>query len=163
MKTLYLVRHAKSSWSFDDLSDQQRPLNDRGRHDAPRMGKALKERDIKPDLVVSSSAVRALSTAVLLARELDYPHDKIRVEPRIYASDRETLLGIIQALPDPAESVLLVGHNPTITEVANALSPTDFQELPTAAVVCLRFQTDTWAEVSKANGECYFSDYPKSE
>ena len=145
------------------MSDQERPLNNRGRHDAPLMGQALKKRDIMPDLVVSSSAVRALSTAVLLTRELSYPHDKIRVEPSIYQATEETLLGIIRSLPDAAGSVLLVGHNPTMTEVANALSPTVFQELPTAAVVCLRFATERWAEVGKANGECYFYDYPKGD
>ena len=161
MKTLYLVRHAKSSWSFDDLSDRERPLNNRGRADAPLMGQALHKRGIVPDVVVSSPAVRALSTAVLLTQELGYPHDKIRVEPTIYEADEDTLLGIIRQLPDAAASVLLVGHNPTITDVANALSTTRFDELTTAAVVCLQFQTDTWAEVGKANGECYFSDSPK--
>lgn len=163
MKTLYLVRHAKSSWSFDDLSDQERPLNHRGRDDAPQMGQALKKRDIMPDLVVSSSAVRALSTAVLMARELEYAHDKIKVEPAIYQATDETLLTIIRALPDAAASVMLVGHNPGMTDVANALAPSPFQELPTTAVVCLRFTTEHWAEAGKANAECYFYDYPKSE
>jgi phosphohistidine phosphatase len=163
MKTLYLLRHAKSSWNFDDLSDQERPLNDRGRDDAPAMGQALAKRCIALDLVVSSSAVRALSTAVLVARELGYPHDKILVEPAIYQAEVEDLVGIIRALPDTADSVLLVGHNPTITETVNALSPaTAMSELPTAGLVCLRFQSDTWAEVGKANGEFYFFDYPKN-
>ncbi len=162
MKTLYLLRHAKSSWSFDDLSDQERPLNDRGRDDAPRMGQALAKRGIKPDALVSSSAVRALSTAVLVARELGFPHEKITVDPAIYRADAEALIAIIQALPDAAESALLVGHNPTITEAANALSPTEFNELPTAAVVCLRFATDRWADVGRANADFYFYDYPKN-
>ncbi|MBF9221968.1 SixA phosphatase family protein [Hymenobacter ruricola] len=162
MKTLYLLRHAKSSWSFDELSDQERPLNDRGRDDAPLMGKALAKRRICPDLVVSSPAVRAMSTAVLVAREMQYPHDKIVVEPGIYGSDVDGLLAIIRALPDTAASVLLVGHNPTITETANELSPSPFNEMPTAAVACLRFDTDKWEEVSKANAEFYFYDYPRN-
>ena len=142
MKTLYLFRHAKSSWSFDDLSDQERPLNDRGRDDAPRMGQALAKRGIRLDALVSSSAVRALSTAVLVARELSFPHDKISVDPAIYRADAAALIAIVQALPETAGSALLVGHNPTITDVANALSPTSFSELPTAAVVCLHFAAD---------------------
>ena len=142
MKTLYLFRHAKSSWSFDDLSDQERPLNDRGRDDAPRMGQALAKRGIRLDALVSSSAVRALSTAVLVARELSFPHDKISVDPAIYRADAAALIAIVQALPEAAGSALLVGHNPTITDVANALSPTSFSELPTAAVVCLHFAAD---------------------
>ena len=162
MKTLYLLRHAKSSWSFDELSDQERPLNDRGRDDAPLMGQALAKRHICPDLIVSSPAVRAMSTAVLVAREMQYPHDKITVEPGIYGADMDDLLTIIKALPDGAGSVLLVGHNPTITETANALSPNSFNELPTAAVVCLHFNTDKWEEASKQNAEFYFYDYPKN-
>lgn len=162
MKTLYLLRHAKSSWSFDELSDQERPLNDRGRADAPLMGQALAKRRICPDTVVSSPAVRAMSTAVLVAREMQYPHDKIVVEPGIYGADVDDFLAIIRNLPDSAASALVVGHNPTITETANELSPSSLNEMPTAAVVCLRFACEHWAEVSKANAEFYFYDYPRN-
>lgn len=164
MKTLYLMRHAKSSWNFDELSDQERPLNDRGRDDAPRIGQALAKRRIALDLLVSSPAVRALSTAVLVARELKYPHANIKVEPGIYQADLEALLAIIRALPDGAPAVLLTGHNPTMTDVANYLLPSSglTHEMPTAAVVCLRFQTDHWAEVGPANAEFYFYDYPRN-
>jgi phosphohistidine phosphatase len=162
MKTLYLLRHAKSSWSFDELSDQERPLNDRGRDDAPAMGQALAKRRICPDLVVSSPAVRAMSTAVLVAREMQYPHEKIAVESGIYGADMDDLLTIIKDLPDTANSVLLVGHNPTITETANALSPSSINEMPTAAVVCLHFACEHWSEIGKANAEFYFYDYPRN-
>ena len=162
MKTLYLLRHAKSSWSFDELSDQERPLNDRGRDDAPLMGQALAKRRICPDVIVSSPAVRAMSTALLVAREMQFPHEKITVEPGIYGADADDLLAIIKNLPDAAGSVLLVGHNPTITEVANVLSPSSLNELPTAAVVCQRFSCDRWEEVSKANAEFYFYDHPRN-
>ena len=163
MKTLYLFRHAKSSWSFDELSDQERPLNDRGRDDAPLMGQALAKRHIRPDLLVSSPAVRAMSTAVLVARELEYPHDKIVVETGIYGADSDELLAIIRRLPDTAGSVLLVGHNPTITDTVNELSPSSINEMPTAAVVCLRFDCAHWAEVGKANAEFYFLDHPRND
>ncbi|MBU6119415.1 SixA phosphatase family protein [Hymenobacter siberiensis] len=162
MKTLYLLRHAKSSWSFDELSDQERPLNDRGRDDAPLMGQALAKRRICPDIVVSSPAVRAMNTAVLVAREMQYPHDKIKVEPGIYGADVDDFLAIIKDLPDSAASALVVGHNPTITETANELSPSSLNEMPTAAVVCLRFACEHWAEVSKVNAEFYFYDYPRN-
>ncbi len=164
MKTLYLMRHAKSSWSFDDLTDQERPLNDRGRTDAPHMGQALAKRQLALDLLVSSPAVRALSTAVLVARELGYPHDALKVEPAIYQADIDTLLGVIRALPDAANSVLLTGHNPTITDTANYLLPNDglTHEMPTAAVLCLHFNTDHWAEAGPATAEFYFYDYPKN-
>ena len=163
MKTLYLLRHAKSSWSFDDLSDHDRPLNGRGRDDAPHMGQALHKRGIRPDIVLASSAVRALSTAVLVTREMGYPHDKIRVEPAIYQADVTTLLALIHSLPAGAESAMLVGHNPTFTDLANELSPASpIQEMPTAGVVCLRFAVDSWAEVTRQNAEFYFFDYPKN-
>lgn len=164
MKTLYLMRHAKSSWNFDGLSDQERPLNDRGRDDAPHMGQALAKRHITPDLIVSSPAARAMSTAVLVAREVQYPHDKIQVEPGIYQADLDTLLDIIRGLPDTANSVLLTGHNPTMTDVANYLLPNDglTHELPTAAIVCVRFLVDAWSEAGPANAEFYFYDYPRN-
>lgn len=163
MRTLYLMRHAKSSWSFDELSDQERPLNDRGRDDAPRMGQALAGRRIVPDLIVSSPAVRAMSTAVLVARELKYAAATIVVEPDIYQADVDTLLAVIRALPDTAPAVLLTGHNPTITDVANHLSPSPLSgEMPTAAVICLRFQTEHWADIAPGNAEFYFYDCPKN-
>jgi phosphohistidine phosphatase len=162
MKTLYLMRHAKSSWSFDDLNDKERPLNDRGRTDAPRMGQALAARHIEPDLIVSSSAVRAISTAALVAKELKYPTEKVRVIDGIYRADMDQLVDIIRELPDEATYVLLVGHNNTITDTANALSPSPLNEMPTASVVCLRFQTDRWADIHRTNAEFYFYDYPKN-
>jgi phosphohistidine phosphatase len=163
MKTLYLMRHAKSSWSFDDLSDQQRPLNDRGRDDAPLMGQALAKRDTKLDLLVSSPAVRAMSTAALVAHELEYPADKIEVVDAIFEATVPDLLGVVRQLPNTAASVLLVGHNNTLTDFANLLSPSEIPEMPTAAIVCLKFNTDQWAQVDRANAEYYFFDKPKNQ
>ncbi|QIX61884.1 histidine phosphatase family protein [Hymenobacter lutimineralis] len=162
MKTLYLMRHAKSSWSFDDLSDHDRPLNDRGRDDAPTMGRALAGRQIQLDLLISSTAVRALSTAALVAKEVQYPHEKIQVEELIYRADPLGLLAIVRAFPDEAESALLVGHNNTITDFANLLSPSPIPEMPTAAVVCLKFSIDRWQDLDRTNAEYYFFDAPKN-
>ena len=163
MKTLYLMRHAKSSWSFDDLTDKERPLNDRGREDAPVMGQALARRSIKLDLLVSSPAVRALSTAALVAHELGYPPNRIEVIDGIYRAEVLDMLAIVRGLPDAAESVLLLGHNNTITDFANLLSPSQLNEMPTAAIVCLKFSCDHWAEVDRANAEFYFYDYPRNQ
>ncbi|SHJ67649.1 phosphohistidine phosphatase [Hymenobacter daecheongensis DSM 21074] len=162
MKTLYLMRHAKSSWDFDDLNDRERPLNNRGREDAPHMGQALAKREIKLDLLVSSPAVRALSTASLVAKELDYPHDQIQVLDRIYQAEVPDLLEVVRQLPDTAASVLLVGHNNTLTDFVNLLSPNPLPELPTAAIVCLKFNTDQWANLDRANAEFYFYDHPRN-
>ncbi|MBC6606128.1 histidine phosphatase family protein [Hymenobacter sp. BT188] len=161
MKTLYLMRHAKSSWNFDDLSDRERPLNGRGRTDAPAMGEALAKRDIQLDLLVSSPAVRALSTAALVASVLKYPHDQIQVVEKIYQADVNDLMRVVHELPNEATSVLLVGHNNTITDFANLLSPSQIPEMTTAAIVCLRFATDHWAHVDRTNAEYYFYDHPR--
>lgn len=163
MKTLYLMRHAKSSWSFDDLNDKERPLNDRGRDDAPLMGKALQQRKIHLDLLLSSPAVRAMSTAALVAREISYPHERIEVVEGIYRAEVPDLLAIVQHCPDTADTVLLVGHNNTLTDFANLLSPNQLNELPTAAIVCLRFDCAHWADVDRANAEFYFYDYPRNQ
>ncbi|UOQ53591.1 SixA phosphatase family protein [Hymenobacter cellulosivorans] len=163
MKTLYLMRHAKSSWNFDDLTDQERPLNDRGRADAPRMGRALAKRNIRLDLLVSSPAVRALSTAALLAKELEYPHNQIQVNDRIYRAEVPDLVDIVRQLPDAADAVLLVGHNPTITDFANVISPSPLNELPTAAIVCIKFDCGSWAEIDRSNADFYFFDYPRNQ
>ncbi|OUJ75782.1 SixA phosphatase family protein [Hymenobacter crusticola] len=163
MKTLYLMRHAKSSWDFDDLTDKERPLNNRGREDAPLMGQALAKRTIHLDLLVSSPAVRAMSTAALVAHEVNYPPNQIEVVERIYRAEVLDMLDIVRSLPDPADSVLLVGHNNTLTDFANLLSPSQLNELPTAAIVCLKFSCAHWAEVDRANAEFYFYDYPKKQ
>ncbi|GAB2457707.1 phosphoglycerate mutase [Hymenobacter qilianensis] len=163
MKTLYLMRHAKSSWNFDDLSDRERPLNGRGRTDAPAMGEALAKRHIQLDLLVSSPAVRALSTAALVASVLKYPHEKIQVVEKIYQADVNDLMRVVHELPNEATSVLLVGHNNTITDFANLLSPSQIPEMTTAAIVCLRFNTDHWAHVDRTNSEYYFYDHPRDK
>jgi phosphohistidine phosphatase len=162
MKILYLMRHAKSSWNFDDLTDEQRPLNDRGREDAPRMGQALAKRHIHLDLLISSQAVRALTTAALVAKEINYPHERIVVRPEIYHADIEGLMRVVRECPDDAKSVLLVGHNNTLTDFANYLLPTPLsEEMPTAGILCLHFQADSWAHVDRTNAEFYFFDSPK--
>ena len=164
MKSLYLMRHAKSSWSFEDLTDEQRPLNGRGREDAPRMGQALVKRNIKLDLLLSSAAVRALTTAALVAKEIDYAHERIVVRPEIYHADVQTLLDIVRSCPDEADSVLLVGHNNTISEFANLLSPGALhEEMPTAGIVCLHIQVDRWADVDQSKTEFYFFDRPRDK
>ena len=163
MKILYLMRHAKSSWSFDDLSDHQRPLNGRGRDDAPAMGRALAGRHITIDYLLSSSAVRAMSTAALVANEINYPHEQITVLDDLYRADAPGLLRVLRHCPDTAGSVLLVGHNNTITEVANQLSPSQLNEMSTAAIVCLHFRAEYWADIDRSNAEFYFYDTPRNQ
>lgn len=162
MKTLYLLRHAKSSWEFEDLSDHDRPLNNRGRHDAPLMGRELASHEITLDLIVTSSAVRALTTASLVAKELEYDTENIVINEAIYEAGKEELLTIIRQMPDTVNNLMLVGHNPDITELANFLSPEHIANLPTAAVVGLRFNCLTWSGISPENAVLVLYDFPKN-
>jgi phosphohistidine phosphatase len=156
------MRHAKSSWDFPELSDHDRPLNNRGRKDAPLMGRELASREVTVDLIVSSSAVRALTTATLVAKELEYDTEKIAVEEEIYKASKQELLSIIKNIPNQFDKVMLVGHNYTISELANMLSPEMVPTMPTAAVVCLSFNCGTWAEISRQNASFTLFDYPKN-
>jgi phosphohistidine phosphatase len=163
MKTLYLMRHSKSSWDLGNVSDRDRPLNDRGRRDAPFMAQQLLAREINPlDLIISSPAVRALSTATLVARELEYDPAKIQVEDGLYNTEREDYLAVISRIRPAIEEVLLVAHNNTITDVANFLSPQFVPELPTAGIVCLRFDTLSWKNLERDSAEFVFFDFPKN-
>src|SRR5438128_6747757 len=140
MKTLFLIRHAKSSWGDTALPDKDRPLGDRGKRDAPKMGKRLAERDVKPDLILSSPAMRALTTAEIIAKKLDYKLEDILVDDRLYASKADDLLSVIQKLGDKLERVMVFGHNPEVTELAHRLS-SEITHMPTCAVVEFTFAT----------------------
>lgn len=162
-KTLYLVRHAKSSWDNPDLDDFDRPLNDRGLRDAPRMGERLTQRDINPDIIISSEAVRALETAKALAQRLQYAERKIVTDSKLYHADEETLLHYVQRIPDEHRIAILVGHNPGLTEFA-ALLVDDFEnDIPTCGIVAITFQVDSWKKVLPQTGRLKFFDYPKKK
>jgi len=160
MKTLFLVRHATPSQGDPGLSDRERPLNDRGRHDAPAMGRRLAGRQAGPEVVVASPALRALTTAQLIADALGHDRDRIVVDERLYASSAGRLLEIVHALDDRLERVMLVGHNPEFTELAHKLAKT-IDDMPTCAVAELRFDVASWAEIGDVEPEKVTFDTPK--
>ncbi len=162
MKTLYILRHAKSSWDFKELSDHDRPLNKRGRNDAQLMGQELSGRDVNPALIISSSAVRALTTAALVGKELNYDANDIVVNDKIYGADKRQLLEVVHEAPAEVDSIMLIGHNEPISEFANMLSPEDIASLPTTGIVALSFECDNWSEISKENASLLFYDFPKN-
>lgn len=162
MKTLYILRHAKSSWEFEELSDHDRPLNKRGRTDAPLMGQELAARGVQLNLIISSPAVRALTTATLVGKELGYEPDNIAVDERIYGAGKEDLLELVKTAPADVDYLMLVGHNEAITEFANLLTPEHVASLPTAGVVALEFNCSTWKDISKKNASMLFYDFPKN-
>ena len=160
MKTLFLIRHAKSSWGDTALPDKDRPLDDRGKRDAPKMGKRLAKRDVKPDLILSSPAMRALTTAEIIAKKLDYKLKDIVVDDRLYASEVDDLLNVIHKLGDKLERVMLFGHNPELSEFAHRLS-SEITHMPTCAVAEFTFNAKSWSNIGKAKLAKVALDYPK--
>jgi len=162
MKTLYLIRHAKSSWGDLSLSDFDRPLNERGKRNAPFMGKIIRSKGIKPDLIVSSPAKRAYSTAKKIAKEIGYKTENIKTESSIYEADVRTLLKVVNELSANAKTVMLFGHNPGFTDFTNYLSGANISNIPTCGMVCIRFSTSKWEEISRDTGTFTEFDYPKN-
>ena len=146
MKTLFLSRHADSSRDDPALLDRERPLSDRGRRDATSMGKRLAERDAEPGLIVSSPALRALTTAQFVADEIGHAREGIVVDDRLYASSASDLLAIIRALDKKLDGVMLFGHNPEFSDLAHRLS-SEIIAMPTCAVAEFRFDTKAWSDV----------------
>jgi len=161
MKTIYIARHAKSSWSNSNLSDFDRPLNERGLRDAPYMGSKLKEKGVNPQLIVSSSALRAFTTAKIIAKKLGYSKDKIRKEELIYDAYASDLLEYINNLNDKLNNVMLFGHNPGFTSLSNYLTGIPIDNIPTCGIVKITFDVDNWKEIAPSKGELIFFDYPK--
>ena len=159
MKKLFIIRHAKSDWDNPALDDYDRPLNKRGETSAPFMGKVLAEKGIKPDLIISSPALRAMTTAQLIAKEVGY--EKI-ITPNqyIYEAYVTALQEIVQYIYDDNDTVFLVGHNPGVSALAYMLC--DLKEsLPTSAVVEINFDCNSWMEASKENSKLISYEYPK--
>ncbi len=162
MKTLYLVRHAKSSWNDASLADFDRPLNSRGERDAPVMGQRLKENRILPDLLISSPARRAILTARAIAEALDYPSETIRALDVLYHASPPTLLQVVQDTLPSAKSLMLVGHNPGLTAFANVLCAEGVDNIVTTGVYALQWKTESWQEIrTNQEARLLFYDYPK--
>ncbi len=160
MKTLYLVRHAKSSWKDSSLDDIERPLNKRGKRDAPFMGELLKEKGINPELIISSSAKRASKTAQAIAEQIGYPKKDIIFDEEIYEASSRELIDYIKQLDDKFNSVMLFGHNPGFTMLNNYLSKKYIDNIPTCGIVALEFN-NSWKDIGKNSAKYLFFDYPK--
>lgn len=163
MKRLILFRHAKSSWKDERSKDVDRPLAGRGKRDAPRMGKRLKARRAAPELILASHAARALETAKLLAKELDYDTAGLEIDEKLYLASPEAILAVVARLDDELASVLLVGHNPGLTDLANRLVPDlALDNLPTSGVVAVDFSASSWREAANAPTKLAYYDYPSN-
>jgi phosphohistidine phosphatase len=162
MKTLTLLRHAKSSWKDRHLTDRERPLNKRGKRDAPVMGSRMLKAGIRPSLIVSSPAVRAWKTATIVARELNYPLEFLQRDDNLYLASLDDLIDVVAAQDQGFNSLMLVAHNPGMTDFANYLSPGLTNNLPTAGVVSVLIDRDDWLLYERPRTRLIVYDYPKN-
>jgi len=162
MKNLTIVRHAKSSWASATLDDFQRPLNERGLRDSVTMAKRLLAHHLLPQHIVSSPALRAITTAQRLADILGLSASAISTDSTIYEASNDTLHDVVWGLSDEYDDIMLVGHNPGLSDLLRSLSAGMVDELVTCAVVRLQFDCDAWHNIDLHAGKVQFSDYPKS-
>ncbi len=163
MKTLYIVRHAKSSWDDFSVSDHDRKLLPMGVKRTKKVAAWLKKQGILPDKIISSTAVRAYETARLLAKGMGFPVGKIETTRALYGADPEEAEALLFELPDTVKSVMMVGHNPGFTDWVNEFfrNPQKIDNLPTSAVVAIRFDTDQWEDISLVSHQVIFMATPK--
>ena len=160
-KTLVVIRHAKSSWGNPLQSDFDRPLNDRGKHDAPEMGKKLKKLGLKPDLIISSTAKRTRQTAKKIAEQLDYDFDNIKWEEKLYHCIPSVFEEVIAEAGDKIKTIFIVAHNPGITEFVNQLSPGfSIDNMPTCGVVAAHVDAEEWNGFVIAARKVFLFEYP---
>ena len=162
MKTLILVRHAKSSWDNSFPTDFERPLNERGKHDAPHMAKKLSERKITIDLFISSPAKRAKKTAEIFMHEFDVKEKNLLTIPALYGASVQVFLEVIADINDKNDTVALFSHNPGITEFINLLDCYPVYDMPTCGVFALKIKSKKWKDINDADKEFLFFDYPKN-
>ena len=153
MKQLLLIRHAKSSWADTTLSDLDRPLKKRGKREASQLGKLLKKKTIFPQLIVSSPAKRTKKTAFKIARELDYKKQDIQISNLIYSDEIPDLLNFIHSIPNSQNRVFIVGHSPSIMELANHLVGKKFNKFKTSGHILIEFKIKSWKDVTKKCGK----------
>jgi phosphohistidine phosphatase len=150
VRQLLILRHAKSSWADSSLDDWQRPLNKRGLHDAPRVGDRLRARSLVPDVIITSDAVRARTTAETVAKSAGYSRELV-LEPMLYLATPDDMMTVLNAVPDEARSVMIVGHNPGLEGLIQQLTG-EFHAMPTAALVQLALPIDRWQDLDLSGG-----------
>ncbi len=160
-KVLFLARHAKSSWKETALRDSERPLNKRGRRDAPIMGKRLATQTLRPEHIVSSPAIRAIRTAEVFARFLNFDADDVEVDAGIYDAGAADLVNIVRRFDDRYHTVMLVGHNPALTDLLNLLSGERIDNMPTCSIATVDLNVSSWPCVRPGESKLVAFDYPK--
>lgn len=161
MKHLILVRHAKSSWANAGQADFDRPLNERGHSDAPKMATRMIERGIKIDAFISSTALRAITTATYFANAFDIETAHIVKHDFLYHASPEKFVKAIVQIPDEINTAAIFAHNPGITEFVNQLTSTEIDDMPTCAIFAITIETDSWKNWALAKKEYWFAEWPK--
>jgi phosphohistidine phosphatase len=162
MKELFLIRHAKSDWGTEFLKDVDRPLNERGYSDAYFMSKWFLTNKKSPGLILSSTATRALNTALIFARALDFDMKHFSLEEEIYESTVSGMLSVIQRQDESVSSLMIFCHNPCVTEICNRLNDDVFiDNVPTCGIIHLHFETESWKEIGEKKGHMGFFQFPK--
>ena len=161
MKTIILVRHAKSSWAEAGLSDFDRPLNERGKRDAPEMARRIAGRGLSVDFLVSSPAKRARKTASIFAETLSIDPSRLQLVQELYLANERDFIRAIESIDDQYKTVIIFSHNPGITEFANSLTSVRVDDMPTCAAYALTSDSPSWKEFMKSEKSFLFFDYPK--
>jgi len=158
---LTLLRHAKSAWDDPSLKDRDRPLNKRGERDAPLMGQRLRARSARPTLMLTSPAVRARRTAQIVARELGYPAEFLQREEDLYLASADQIITVLGRQESSFRDVVVCGHNPGLTDLANRLTGAGVDNIPTTGIVVIGLELGRWADLDGAEGELLLFDYPR--
>jgi phosphohistidine phosphatase len=161
MKTIYLVRHAKSDWENTKLLDIERPLNERGYSNANSMSLLFKEKRDNPGIIISSPAIRAFSTASIFAKNLNYDSNNILIKKELYESSVKDYLSVVTTMDEQFKSLMLFAHNPTISSFADSLCNALPMEMSTCTIVGIRFDCKKWSDIKTAKGELFLFEYPK--
>ena len=161
-KSLFIVRHGKSSLGTSDISDIDRPLKERGVNDAYTMAERLLQSNNIPDKIISSPAIRALHSATIFSRTFNYPSQDISILDNIYAAEIRVILDIIANTKGHINTLMIFGHNPTFTDLANLFLKDKIDNLPTSGVVGLKFKFLSWGEIFQSKPIESFFDYPKN-
>jgi phosphohistidine phosphatase len=162
MKTLLLVRHAKSSWDNLQLADFERPLNDRGKKDAPVMAEKVRGKNIKIERFISSPAKRAKKTAAIFMDEYGVKEKELVLLPSLYEASVRNFYDAVENINDKDDTVALFSHNPGITAFVNTLTEKNIDNMPTCGVYAIKIKTKKWEDFEKAQKEFLFFDYPKN-
>ena len=161
MKTLMIVRHGKSDWDFQSVKDIDRTLKERGIRDGYDMAGRLLDKDLIPDLIISSTANRAFHSALIFSRVLNLDGDTIIPDKMLYLADVEDILAVIYGCNDSIDKLMIFGHNPGFTDLVNYLSTLNVMNVPTTGVAVLEFNIDSWTKIDKSLLEREFFDFPR--